>query len=184
VAEGTEAARARTGVTARLPRTIRLDGSDVSVFEHAAEPGEWAVPGSFAFLDGDVVMGAPTGRRRAAFASGFLGVSSFGWSTLVMVTDASPETVEGIVEALAAHFLECHGAPSPEEARSVARREVGFAASLCDHPPGTLLTVSRRFDGDELIEQFKTIVPHDDDPLGHHAPFDLVALAALGRADG
>ena len=30
----------------KFPRTIRLDPSDVKVFPLAAEPGEWAVPGS------------------------------------------------------------------------------------------------------------------------------------------
>jgi len=33
----------------KLIRTIRLDPSDTFVFERAAEPGEWAVSGAFAF---------------------------------------------------------------------------------------------------------------------------------------
>ncbi len=32
-------------------RAIRLDDSDTHVYEQASEPGEWAVPGSFAFLN-------------------------------------------------------------------------------------------------------------------------------------
>ena len=32
----------------RLPRTLRLDPSDGVVFERAAAPGEWAVPGGTA----------------------------------------------------------------------------------------------------------------------------------------
>ncbi|MDH3234077.1 MAG: DUF6505 family protein, partial [Alphaproteobacteria bacterium] len=32
-----------------FPRTIRLDASDAHVFERAAEPGEWAVTGTFVF---------------------------------------------------------------------------------------------------------------------------------------
>jgi hypothetical protein len=35
----------------RLPRTIRLDVSDSQVFEQAALPGEWAVPGGFLFVE-------------------------------------------------------------------------------------------------------------------------------------
>ena len=35
----------------RLPRTIRLDPSDKHIFASAAEPGEWAVPGTFLFWD-------------------------------------------------------------------------------------------------------------------------------------
>ena len=48
----------------KLPRTIRLDPSDTFVFERAAEPGEWAVTGSFLFLDQDVT--ALAGKARAA----------------------------------------------------------------------------------------------------------------------
>ena len=68
----------------KLPRTIRLDPSDDLVFEHAAEPGEWAVTGSFLFWDQDVA--ALTGKARAAFRAGFVGVNSLGFSTLVVVT--------------------------------------------------------------------------------------------------
>jgi hypothetical protein len=156
----------------RLPRALRLDESDLSVFDRAAAPGEWAVPGSFSFLSGGVL----TGKRRAAFANGFLGTASFGWTTLVTVEEASPADVAHVTDALAAHFLRDHGAPSAAEAAAVARREVAFAASLCDHEPGTILAVSRRFEGDELIEQFKTITP--DNPCGPHAPIDLAKLAA------
>ena len=56
----------------KLLRTIRLDPSDTFVFEHAAEPGEWAVSGAFMFWDGDPA--AMEGKERAAFRSGFLGV--------------------------------------------------------------------------------------------------------------
>jgi hypothetical protein len=39
------------------------------VFERPAEPGEWAVPGSFLFWDADIPNLA--GKRRAAFRAGF-----------------------------------------------------------------------------------------------------------------
>src|SRR5674476_552873 len=35
----------------KLPRTIRLDPSDTFVFERAANPGEWAVSGTFMFRE-------------------------------------------------------------------------------------------------------------------------------------
>lgn len=161
----------------RLPRAFRLDHSDVSVFELAAEPGEWAVPGSFSFLSAE--PDTLTGKRRAAFANGFLGVASFGWTTLVTVEEASEADVDAVTASLTAHLLSQHGAPSAEQAEAVARREVGFASSLCDHSPGTILAISRRFDGDALLEQFKTITP-DQDPCGPHAPIDLAALARAG----
>jgi ADP-ribose pyrophosphatase YjhB (NUDIX family) len=37
----------------RLLRTIRLDPSDTLLFKRAAEPGEWAVSGAFAFAHAD-----------------------------------------------------------------------------------------------------------------------------------
>jgi hypothetical protein len=33
----------------KLPRTLRLDPSDTLIYDPAAAPGEWAVPGGFAF---------------------------------------------------------------------------------------------------------------------------------------
>ena len=62
----------------KLLRTIRLDPSDTFVFERAAEPGEWAVPGSFMFWDGDPAE--LSGKQRSAFRSGFLGVGSVSYT--------------------------------------------------------------------------------------------------------
>ena len=45
----------------KLLRTIRLDPSDRFIFERAAEPGEWAVPGGFAFFDVDPAALEPVG---------------------------------------------------------------------------------------------------------------------------
>ena len=52
----------------KLPRTIRLDPSDTFVFEHAAEPGEWAVSGAFAFWNQDPAALAQ--KARVALRSG------------------------------------------------------------------------------------------------------------------
>ncbi len=160
----------------RLPRTIRLDQSDLSVFAEAAPAGEWAVPGGFSFLSANPET--LSRKQRAAFSSGFLGTPSFGWATLVTVAEASEADVADLIAALAAHFVTRHGAPSLAAAQDAARQEVAFARSLCDHPPGTILAVNRRFDGDELVEQFRTIIP-DGSPCGPHAPIDLTALARL-----
>jgi hypothetical protein len=141
----------------KLPRTIRLDASDTAVFERAAEPGEWAVAGGFAFLDA-----APeqlTGKRRQAFANGFLGTNSYGWSTFVTVASADEAAVEAMVDGLARLFVEAHGAPSLEAARPVARQEVDFMDELCRaHPVNTLLAIERVIDADGGIrERFRVI---------------------------
>jgi hypothetical protein len=148
----------------RLPRTLRLDPSDLVVFTAAAAPGEWAVPGGFAFWDEDPA--ALAGKRRQEFRAGFLGLSSFGWSTLVEVAEASPAQREQAVAALAAHIRAVHGAPDAAAARAAAEEEIGFAASLCDHPPGTVLALARVVEEGAVRERFRTLhrreTPHRD----------------------
>jgi hypothetical protein len=146
----------------RLPRTLRLDPSDTVVFDRAAEPGEWAVPGGFAFWDED--PSALTGRRRQAFRAGFLGLGSFGWSTLVEVAEAAPAERAAAVEALAARILRAYGAPGPEAARAAAEDEIAFAESLCDHPPGTVLALARSVEDGAVRERFRTLHRRDGPP--------------------
>lgn len=152
------------GQGARLPRTLRLDPSDLVVFHRPAEPGEWAVPGGFAFWDEDPA--ALSGRRRQEFRAGFLGLSSFGFSTLVEVAEATAEEREQAVASLAAHIRAAYGAPDEAAARAAAEEEIGFAASLCDHPPGTVLALSRTIEDGAVRERFRTLhrreAPHRD----------------------
>jgi hypothetical protein len=146
-------------MTLRLPRTIRLDPSDTLVFARAAEPGEWAVTGSFLFLDVDPA--ALEGKQRAAFRAGFAGVASLGFSTLVVVTEATSEERDAAVEALAVQIHERLGAPDRETARAAAREEVDFAASLCDHPVGTLVALHRTLEDGQVRERFRTLQARD-----------------------
>lgn len=143
-------------MTIRLLRTLRLDVSDSFVFETAAAPGEWAVPGSFMFWSEDIA--ALTGKRRQAFRSGFLGLTSFGWSTLAMVCEASDEEREEAVRLLAGYLREHHGAPDDQVAQAAAREEIAFMESLADHPPQTVIALTRRLDDKgEIGEQFRTL---------------------------
>jgi len=148
----------------RLPRTIRLDLSDTFVFERAAEPGEWAVPGSFLFWDEDV--SALVGKRRAAFRAGFAGVRTLGHSTLVAVTEATATERDEAVEALASHIHERFGAPSREAAREAAREEIAVAASLCGHPVGTVIALHRTSEDGAIRERFRTLHPREPGPPG------------------
>lgn len=144
----------------RLLRTIRLDASDAVVFPAVAEPGEWAVPGGFCFWDEDPVT--LTGKRRQAFRAGFLGLGSFGWSTLVEVAETSAVEREAAVAALAAHLRAAHGAPDDASARAAAEDEIAFAQSLCEHPVGTIVALARSAEGGEFRERFRTL--HDRAP--------------------
>jgi hypothetical protein len=162
----------------RLLRTIRLDASDALVFPCAAEPGEWAVPGGFCFWDDDVA--ALEGKRRQAFRAGFLGLSSFGWSTLVQVVTATPAQRAEAVAALAAHIRADFGAPDDASALAAAEEEVAFAESLCDHPPGTLVALARSLEGGEVREAFRTL---HERPQEHRA-FETLPVFAAVAVDG
>jgi hypothetical protein len=139
----------------KLLKTVRADPSDTFVFDKAAEPGEWAISGAlmFAQLDPATLVG----KARAAFRSGFLGIGSFGWSTLARIVEASDEDRTAAVEQLAVRLVERFGAPDLMTARSAAEEEITFAASLCDHPTGMLVALSRRYENDVTHEAFRTL---------------------------
>jgi uncharacterized protein DUF6505 len=155
----------------KFPRTIRLDPSDTFVFARAAEPGEWAVSGAFAFWNRD--LATLDQKQRVALRSGFLGVDSLGWSTLAIVTEATEAECQAMIERLAGQLMEKFGAPDLEAARLAAEEEVAFAGSLCDHPPQTLLAVQRTVENGEIRERFRTLKPRpgaaDADGLHAHA---------------
>jgi len=150
----------------RLPRTIRLDPSDTVVFAAAAEPGEWGVTGTFLFAGRD-----PEGfgrKERIAFRTAFLGVASFGFSTLVVVTEARDEDREDAVATLAGQIAGRFAAPDMAAARAAAGEEIGFAAEICaGHAPGTLIALHRAADRDGAIrERFRTLRPRAETVLG------------------
>jgi len=146
----------------KFPRTIRLDPSDTFVFERAAVPGEWAVSGAFVFCNQDpATLGQ---KQRVALRSGFLGIDSLGWSTLAIVTEATEADRQAMVNRLARQLLEKFGAPDLEAAQLAAEEEVAFAASLCDHPPQTLLAVQRSVEHGGIRERFRTLKPREAAP--------------------
>ncbi len=110
----------------KLLRTIQLDASDSFVFEKAAEPGEWAVSGAFAFARDEPAD--LRGKARSAFRAGFLGLASLGRSTLVQIVEASEADRGAIVDMLAAQLVAHFGAPDVYAARPAAEEEVDFAA--------------------------------------------------------
>lgn len=163
----------------RLPRTIRLDASDTVVFARAAEPGEWAVPGTFLFWGR---AADSLGRKEAiAFRSGFLGIDSFGHSTLVAVQPATPAERAAAVTRLAEALVTHLGAPSVEAARPAAEEEIALAESLCaGHAENTLVALHRRFEDGAIREQFRTLRPRDETAFsgshlqGHDRAFHFI----------
>jgi hypothetical protein len=173
----------------KLLRTIRLDPSDTFVFERAAEPGEWAVAGAFVFWDADPER--LNGKQRNAFRSGFLGVDSFGWSTLVQIVEATPGDRERVTDTLAQRLVEHFGAPDLGTARKAAAEEISFAESLCGHPRDTLVAVHRSVEDGEIREAFRTLLPRGGkselrafsflDVEGEDGPTEEVDLLGLAK---
>ena len=141
----------------KLLRTIRLDPSDTIVFERAAEPGEWAVPGAFVFMNSD--PSALTGKARVAFRSGFLGIDSLGWSTLVQIVSASETDRAQAIALLAERLLAKFGAPDKAAASAAAAEEIEFAASLCDQAESTIIAMQRGSEDGSIRETFRTLRP-------------------------
>ncbi len=176
----------------KLLKTVRADHSDTFVFDKAAEPGEWAISGALMFAQLDPAT--LTGKARAAFRGGFLGIDSFGWSTLARIVEASEEDRAAAVEQLATRLVERCGAPDLMTARPAAEEEIAFAASLCDHPAGMLIAVSRRYENEQTREAFRTLQSNGrskpapvftflqvaDDA---QAPSEQIDLAALARGE-
>jgi hypothetical protein len=128
---------------------------------------------------------------RAAFRSGFLGIDSLGWSTLVQIVEASEADRAAAVATLAQRLVERFGAPDLATARPAAEEEIAFAASLSDHPRGMLAAVSRRYEDGAIREAFRTLTPSaGPKPLrayafleveGEDEPAEHVDLTSLGK---
>ncbi|HUI19062.1 MAG TPA: DUF6505 family protein [Alphaproteobacteria bacterium] len=179
----------------KLLRTIRLDPSDTFIFPAAAEPGEWAISGAFVFAD--VEPATLAGKELAAFRSGFLGLPSLGWSTLAQIVEAGAEDRAAAIDLAARCLIERFGAPDLGAARKAAEEEIDFAASLCDHPPDTLIAVYRTDESGTIREAFRSLHPRAG-PTGWRAfsvleaeaeaededePDESVDLTSLARGD-
>jgi hypothetical protein len=115
---------------------------------------------------------------------------------LVQIVSATEADRVAAVDMLAARLVSHLGAPSLEAAHLAAEEEVAFAASLCDHPEGMLIAISRRHEGGEIREMFRVLSPRAPSPGIRPLAFleaedagdaaaeqiDLVALVNGGRS--
>ena len=157
----------------KLLRTIALDPSDTFVFDVPAEPGEWAVSGAFRFCDRD--PGKLGGKDRWSFRGGFLGLQSWGWSTLVQIVKATPVDRAEVVELLANRLVDRFGAPDLATARFAAEEEVVFTQSLCTHPIDTLIAVHRTAVDGDIREEFRTLQRREG-AAGHGKAFTFLEV--------
>jgi hypothetical protein len=144
----------------KLARAIHFDESDQRVYHSPARTGEWCISGGFEFsnwTEGDL-----TGKPRQAFANGWLGLETFGRASCAAVTQIEAAEIETLTEALARHFVDLYGAPSPEAARPVAAEEIAQMIEICDdHAPNTILMVMRELTEAGVREQYRFIAPTD-----------------------
>ena len=152
----------------KLARTIRFDESDDNVFDRTAQPDEWAVSGAFEFSNW--TQDDLTGKKRQAFANGWLGLESFGRSTFVAVAEITEPEYQAALQALAQHFVDAYGAPDVNAALPVAREEMTYMQAMCDdHEANTLLIVERTLVDAGVNEAFRVIRPKD-------VPLELIAI--------
>ncbi len=156
----------------KLLRTIALDPSDTFVFDMPALSGEWAVSGAFRFCDQNPAK--LTGKPRAAFRSGFLGVKSWGWSTLVQIVPATEDDCQTLIELLAGQLVDRFGAPDLATAQTAAQEEVAFARSLCIHPISSLIAVHRSVSNGEVRESFRRLQLREGQ--GHSKAFSFMEV--------
>lgn len=171
----------------KLARTIRFDESDENVFRRAADAGEWAISGAFAFSDftEDDLKGKP----RQEFRNGWLSVDGFGRATFVATAEIEQAEVDALTMRLAAHFVQDYGAPSIEDALPVAENEIMHMLDLCEeHRPNTLLIVERDIAEVGIREAFRVIEVADAgvvDVLGPMADHAVeMSRVAEAKKDG
>lgn len=144
----------------KLARVIRLDDSDLEVYREAAEPGEWAIPGTFAFSNwskDDV-----TGKPGEEFKHGWLGLTSFGRASVVAVSAITEAERAELVELLAFHFTEAWGAPHMDAARPVAEEEIAHMSEMCEAEiENTLIVVERSLTEAGVGDKFRLIPPQN-----------------------
>ncbi len=144
----------------KLAKTIRFDKSDLNVFEIVSDEGEWAVSGAFEYSKDTI--SSLKGKRKQSFANGFLGLNSFGRSTLVTVTSINKDEKILLINNLANYFVKSYGAPSFNLAYPVAKDEIKFMMDLCQNQKlGTLLAVNRKFETDGIHESFSHLPKPD-----------------------
>ena len=143
-------------------KTIRFDPSDTHVFELAAEPDQWAIPGGFCFAE--FKEGDLKGKSKQAFSNGFLSLETFGFSTFTSVAEINSDEISGISHNLAQRFVEAYGAPDLKSALDVAEQEISFVLEMCNNTPiNTIFALSRLFDeAGEIREMFRIVeAPHE-----------------------
>jgi hypothetical protein len=144
----------------KFSKTIRFDKSDLNVFEISSEEGEWAISGAFEYSNDTMI--SLKGKRKQSFSNGFLGLESYGRSTLVSISKINQKEKEKLSYSLACYFVKQYRAPSFDDASFAANQEISFMIELCEkHEIGTLLAVNRTLEDDGIHEKFRSLPKQD-----------------------
>jgi hypothetical protein len=100
--------------------------------------------------------------------------------TLVQIVEANDEERRAVVDLLAAQLVARFGAPDLAAARFAAEEETDFAASLCDHPPGVLVAVTRSHESGTIRELFRTLRRREG--TGHTRAFEFLETVGEDEA--
>lgn len=135
-------------------KAVRLDDSDARLLADcggAAADGEWVVSGGYAACNLAQGHGTPGCRCDTTFVA----AGTRRRCTLAEVAEIDPTAYEGIKQALARHFLEELGAPSPEVARAAAEDECAYTADLAGgFPVDVWISVKREPAEDGVGERY------------------------------
>jgi hypothetical protein len=138
----------------RFLKAVRLDDSDDRVLESeggAAADGEWVVTGGYAVCD--LAQGHRTARCHCDTT--FIAAGARRRCTIAEVVEIEDSAYEELKRALARHFLEDLGAPSPEAAEAAAEDECTYTAELAaGFPTEVWITVKREPKEDGVGERY------------------------------
>ena len=144
----------------KFAKTIRFDKSDLNIFPLASEEGELAVVGTFNFYNLKQVD--LKGKVKKAFSNGFMGCTTFGYSTLVSLVNIKEKELQQLKKNLGKLLIDNFGAPSIEIAERAANEEINFMLDLCkNHEIGSLLSLSRTWETKGIKEKFRNLPKAD-----------------------
>lgn len=144
----------------KFAKTIRFDKSDLNIFPLASEEGELAIVGTFNFYN--LKQDDLKGKVKQAFSNGFMGCTTFGYSTLVSLVNINEKELQQLKTNLGKFLIDNFGAPSQEMAEEAANEEINFMLDLCkNHEIGSLLSLSRTWEADGIKEKFRNLPKAD-----------------------
>ena len=144
----------------KFAKTIRFDKSDLNIFPLASEEGELAIVGTFNFYN--LKQDDLKGKVKQAFSNGFMGCTTFGYSTLVSLVNIKEKELQQLKINLGKFLIDNFGAPSREIAEGAANEEINFMLDLCkNHEIGSLMSLSRTWENDGIKEKFRNLPKAD-----------------------